>query len=725
MSAKSLKLKVFSGICLALILALIFILPANAAALVQYDFENEGAVSWSSATGTWSVVQDSGSSVYYQSSSSEGRTSAGSASWSNYSVQADVKIDSFNGSNRTLVCGRYGDGNNYYAASLSNSNNGTLEIRKKLSGSSTTLASKTDYPVTAGTWYNVKLELSGTTLKMYVNGNLELTASDASITSGAIGLVAFKTAAKFDNIVVSDAAGTPTAVPTATAAPTAAATPTVTPAATAVPTVTPGATATPSASPTPAVTPTATAAPTATPVPTATAVPTPTGTPSGELSVYNLAGFSTGNTGGGLIDESNTTLYKKVYTAADLAVALKKGSAFKVVEIMNDLNLGWNEIPAAAQTSPFAAHNAPLTHPVLLQTGVSKISLDGFDGLTIFSANGAKIKHAAFTVKRSSNVIIRNLEFDELWEWDESTKGDYDKNDWDYITLEEDTNVWIDHCTFNKAYDGLVDSKKGTSGVTISWSTFKGDDRSSGSWVTQQINALEANISAYPMYAFLRSSAVGLSKDDVIAVASSQKKGHLIGSTSFDSSNASLSITLHHNYYLDIQDRLPRLRGGNAHVYNILADNSAAWAARSRITAAMETAIAANGYHFGVTSNGSISTEGGAVLLENSNFTDILYPLRNNQTDPADATYTGKIKALDTIYSLNGVSFRGSSETSGSPLAPVPAAIIPFAWSGISALPYSYTPDDPATLAARLTGVNGAGAGKLSWAKQNWLKTAY
>ena len=30
---------------------------------------------------------------------------------------------------------------------------------------------------------------------------------------------------------------------------------------------------------------------------------------------------------------------------------------------MNDLNLGWNEIPSAAQTSPFAKHNDALTHP--------------------------------------------------------------------------------------------------------------------------------------------------------------------------------------------------------------------------------------------------------------------------------------------------------------------------------------------------------------------------
>ncbi len=142
--------------------------------------------------------------------------------------------------------------------------------------------------------------------------------------------------------------------------------------------------------------------------------PTPTPVPPSEsLSVYNLTGFAAGNTGGGNIAETDAR-YKKVYNATDLAVALKKNSGFKVVEIMNDLDLGWNEIPAAAQVMPFVANNPAQTHPVLMTTGVSKIYIDGFNGLTIFSANGAKIKHASLDVKYSSNLIIRNLEFDDF-----------------------------------------------------------------------------------------------------------------------------------------------------------------------------------------------------------------------------------------------------------------------------------------------------------------------
>lgn len=211
----------------------------QAATLYSADFETGTASGWTSTSGTWSVIQDSGSYTYAQTSSEEGRTSAGNQAWTDYSVQAKVKIDNFNGTNRTYVAGRYQDGNNFYAASLYNSGSGKLELRKKVSGSTTTLAT-VDYPIAAGTWYTVKLTMSGSAITMHLNGTQVLTAADSSLTSGAVGLISFKTAAKFDNVIVSDSASTATPTPSATVTPTATATPT--------PTATPA----PSATPTPA-----------------------------------------------------------------------------------------------------------------------------------------------------------------------------------------------------------------------------------------------------------------------------------------------------------------------------------------------------------------------------------------------------------------------------------------------------------------------------------------
>lgn len=684
---KRLNKMVTLSLSIILVLSLGLVQPVRANGPFQDTFE-EGASNWIATSGNWSVISDQGGAVYYQSSNSEGRTSAGDLEWKDYSVTADVKITDFNGSTRTYVAGRYTDANNYYAASLFNSAGGKLEIRKKVKGSSTTLATKADYELKTNEWYHIKLEMSGSTINMYVNDVLELSATDTELTQGNVGLVTLKSAAMYDNVSILD--------------------------------VTPSL---PEPSPETPIDP-----PTETPVdpPVNPPVDPPTETPDDTyaLNEYNLRGFASGTTGGGQITDTDPR-YVKVYNASDLALALKKGSKYKVIEIMNDLDLGWNEIPDAAKVSPFSAHNSALTHPVLKETGVSKVNIDSFDGLTIFSESGATIKHAAFTFKRSNNIIIRNLEFDELWEWDEASKGDYDKNDWDYITVENSSNIWIDHTTFHKAYDGLVDIKKGSHGVTISWSSFVGDDQSSNSWVTQQINALEANMSAYPMYAYLRSSSVGMSKEQIIAVAASQKKGHLIGSTEFASDNPNLEVTLHHNYYKNIQDRMPRLRGGNVHAYNIVMDNAEAWTIKNSITSDMAKAISAKGYHFGVTSNGAISTENGSVLLEKSVIRGVQYPLRNNQVSATESKYTGKIAALDTIYELGGFHFRGGSEDAYSPLSPVPAAIIPFSWNGFSVLPYSYTAEDPAGLQARLTAVNGAGAGKLSLTTAQWLSTNY
>lgn len=440
---------------------------------------------------------------------------------------------------------------------------------------------------------------------------------------------------------------------------------------------------------------------------------------------YELSGFATYTTGGGILPEDDPA-YRQVTNAAEFHEALKPGTGAKVIEIMNDLDLGWLEIPESARTAPFSKHNDPLLHPVLLKTGVSKITIDNANGLTLFSRNGSAIRHASLVFRDSSNIVIRNLRFDELWEWDEVTRGDYDRNDWDYISLENKTSgVWIDHSTFGKSYDGVVDAKGGSNGITLSWSRFEGDDGSPDSWVSQQIEALDRLPAKYPMYAALLDA--GLTKADIVAIAAGQKKGHLIGASEGATDNADLELTLHHNQYTDMMDRIPRLRAGNAHVYNIAVNNAGAHAASKRLTPGTAASIAEAGYHFGVTSNGAISTEGGAVLLESSVITDVLYPVRNNQKENLDPLFTGAIQAVDVQYSLDGVEFTGDSDDFGSPLAPMPAAPIPFAWNTASGeLPYLYEPDETSEVAKLLSGDvgSGAGAGELFWPADNWLRTS-
>lgn len=118
------------------------------------------------------------------------------------------------------------------------------------------------------------------------------------------------------------------------------------------------------------------------------------------------------------------------------------------------------------------------------------------------------------------------------------------------------------------------------------------------------------------------------------------------------------------------------------------------------------------------------------MLVENSVYIDNLTPLRNNQTDPSDPIYTGKIMALDSIYQFHNTDspttfYRGDSTNApGDTLfGPVQAPIKPFSRNGFTTLPYSYPMDDPANLESILE--SGAGAGLLGWPKTNWLKTSY
>ena len=456
-------------------------------------------------------------------------------------------------------------------------------------------------------------------------------------------------------------------------------------------------------------------------------------------SAYNLVGFAQSTTGGGIVPESNTTAWRKVYNAVDLATVLNdKTGNIKVIEIMNDLDLGYNEIPAEAKATsePFRQHTTPSLHPVLIASGVSKIDIQNKGNLTIFSANGATIRHANLNVKRCMNLIIRNLKFDELWEWDEATKGDYDSKNWDFITIGDSgtcTNVWVDHCTFTKAYDGGIDIKGGSSKITVSWCKFAGDDGASNtnSFVRRQINYLQQNQSGYAMYNFLRTR--GFSVEDIVTISQGHEKTMLIGATDKDPENANFTVTLHHDWFLNPWDRLPRLRAGNVHNFNLYVDDTLGLAAR-RLRDARAAAMSPadqntlnNTYNFKPFLNGSISTEGGAVLVEKSVYIDCVTPLRNNQTDPSNPTYTGKIKALDTIYQMDSTVIRGNSTDPGNPLGPFQAPIIAFSWNlPGNQLPYTYSMDDPSQLQTIVTSPTaGAGAGVLTWAKTNWLMTAY
>jgi pectate lyase len=474
---------------------------------------------------------------------------------------------------------------------------------------------------------------------------------------------------------------------------------------------------------------------------------------SGNVARYNLEGFAAGAvSGGGSITESDPR-YRKVTTATELVAALRAAKAsnaapVKVIEILNDLNMGWNEVGTLLQADGLLRQNiAPKKHPLLIASGVSLLDITAFNGLTIFSRNGATIRHVEFNIKGGTNLILRNLRFDELWEWDEATRGDYDSNDWDFVTIGDGggvtSGIWVDHCTFTKAYDGVLDIKKGASAITVSWSEVVPATASPGSFVQRQFDDLEASRAGNAMYNFLRGF---YTQEQMVTITLPQKKGHLIGSNNLEGLTT-YTVTLHHNHYKDLQDRMPRLRGGDVHGYNLVVDSSNARIVkelRDSIAAANPPLAAAleSTFRFGITSNGSISTEAGAVQIDSSVFFGVLTPLRNNQTDVTNPAFTGAIRAHDVLHILfasdtqfmpitsqqstfmdrgfTWATWQGDSDAPDSTLGPTQAPQIPFVWHN-GGPTYPTTLDPVAMLGALLTGPQGAGAGRIGLTTGQWL----
>lgn len=191
---------------------------AHAATLFVDDFNDGNADGWSKSGGSWSVVTD-GSPVYRQASTgSDAKAQAGST-WTDQSVQARVKPLAFtSGANRFAgIIGRAQNMTNYYYLAL---NQAQLVLGRRTSGSYTTLASA-PAPVSAGTWYTLRLEAFGGTLRGYLNGQLTVSATDTAFATGRIGLAAAYTSASFDDVVVTDVPGPGPSIttnpPTATA----------------------------------------------------------------------------------------------------------------------------------------------------------------------------------------------------------------------------------------------------------------------------------------------------------------------------------------------------------------------------------------------------------------------------------------------------------------------------------------------------------------------------
>lgn len=152
-------------------------------------------------------------------------------------------------------------------------------------------------------------------------------------------------------------------------------------------------------------------------------------------------------------------------------------------------------------------------HPWFDVKEVSNLSFYGTDGFVM--------DRIGMFLVRSSNIIIRNINFQQ-------PKAN---NGADAVSMQEADGVWVDHCTFTslnqtKDYeDGSTDVTHGSKNVTVSWCRYI-----------------------------------------------KTQKSCLVGHSSSQTTDTQITATFHHNWFDGSSSRHPRVRFGNVHVYNNLFD---------------------------------------------------------------------------------------------------------------------------------------------------------
>ena len=394
--------------------------------------------------------------------------------------------------------------------------------------------------------------------------------------------------------------------------------------------------------------------------------------------------------------------YLNQYVDVRLKQTLNKEATVHVIEIMNDLDLGFNNISSSSIVENWKANKTGYSVSSMLEkNGISKIKVSHTNNLLIYSKNGAKITHAGFSVESSDRVVFRNLEMDEIWQWEDSpsatpnfTVGDMDVFGWAYFKIAFCGYVWIDHCTFGKSYDGQIDvsnpyfysygtavrapygkpeiyTESEAGGVHISNCKFLSGSDDKDGYLYKMMEEIEADYQKslsdstyqcqYLYYKTLRTRYNLTFEEILYGIAIPQKKAFLLGDSSESKKaatykyNLTLKVSLANNLIVDIEDRLPNVRGGVAYMYNCIVDNSRYFKYRQILSnkGVGEINSYNSKYKLGLVSQGIIGGYGASINVDNCKFIGVNTLVKNNNTEKDDITseqMVASYRMLNTIW---------------------------------------------------------------------------
>ena len=265
--------------------------------------------------------------------------------------------------------------------------------------------------------------------------------------------------------------------------------------------------------------------------------------------VRNRAELVAALSGGGSRHSRDTPKVVYVEGSIDLSVDAQNRPLTEVD--YRDAEFSWDAYAKAydpsiwGKTAPSGTQEAARRRSAERQAAVVVIPV-GSNTSLIGVGRDALIKNGNLMVRDAHNVIIRNITFEDAYDyfpaWDPKDNANGEWNaEYDNVTLVNARRVWIDRCTFSDGarpdrinrslfgrpmqfHDGLLDIIRGSDLVTVSYNHFKNHD-----------------------------------------------KGLLIGnSDSRADDEGKLRVTMHHNWFEDVKERSPRVRYGRVHLYNNL-----------------------------------------------------------------------------------------------------------------------------------------------------------
>jgi len=181
-----------------------------------YGFEGENAdADWAPLTSTrWEVESDEGDMAYYLNTTDFGSQGGGQlgeysllpAAYGDFTFTAQARLGDSVGSNEfadyAVVFG-YQDPDNYYYALFNNDQNST-QLFKVINGSrQAALATADSDWLDDNAYHAIEITREGSAIRVRFDGNLILSADDASLGEGKVGVGSFNDSAYFDDVSIS------------------------------------------------------------------------------------------------------------------------------------------------------------------------------------------------------------------------------------------------------------------------------------------------------------------------------------------------------------------------------------------------------------------------------------------------------------------------------------------------------------------------------------------